>query len=130
MRLPHPFGVAGSNRVFVLVATVAASCASARTSGNEPDGSSCAIAVVNASGFALEVKTQGADTELWGVLEPGQRIEYDEPCNTSQIVVTGTYTDSRLVPGRGREEDRLTQQRHVFATGHPKPGEVETIRLR
>ena len=106
------------------------SCASAPHSGGEPDGSSCAIVVVNATAVALEVKTQGADTELWGVVEPGERISYNEPCSTPQIVVTGTYTDSRLVPGRVRVEDRLTQQRQIFATGHPKPGEVETIRLQ
>ncbi len=130
MRPLHPFGVAGSKKFLVLVLTVAASCATAQTSGNEPDATSCAIVVVNASAVALEVKTQGADTVLWGTLRPGHRISYNEPCSTSLVVVTGTYTDPRVVPGRSGGPDRLTQQQQVFASGHPTPGEVEIIRLQ
>ena len=64
------------------------------------------------------------------MVEPGQRIEYNEPCSTPQIIVTETYTDSRLVPGRAGGQDRFTQQKQIFVSGQPKPGEVETIRVR
>lgn len=129
MRSPQLYRAFASNLCFGL-ASLAAACASARTAGEEPELWSCAIVVVNASAADLEVKTQGADTELWGIVQPGQRIQYNEPCDTPQIIVTGTFTDARLVPGRGRGEDRLTQHRQILASGIPKPGGVETIRLR